>query len=159
MLGRKIWVTVIAVLIIPAVCLSQEHAPDQRVGLAVPGLETGILSGTAGSGGLSLLNPERFNMSHSYGVMATYSSGQGSGDLLGLYHNRLSYRFSPRLNVQLGLGFLHRPLATLSKNSAIRNQALMTAFQVDYRPFDNIFIHFSYQSLPGIGSHYLRRDR
>jgi len=151
MLGRVIWLLVIALLLIPAVSFAYGELADQRVGLTLPGLEQSILSGT--SRGLSLLNPERLQMSQSYGMMVSYSSGQGKGDLLGLYQNMLSYRFSPRLNVQVGLGFLHRPLATFSENSAIRNQALMTAFQVDYRPFDNIFIHFSYQSLPGIGSH------
>jgi hypothetical protein len=149
MLGKKMWLPLIFLLISPAALFAQTETPDQRTGLTLPGLGSSILPGT--SGGVSLLNPERFQMSQSYGISYSYISGQGKGDLLGLYQNRLSYRFSPRLNVQVGLGFLHRPVASLSENSAIRNQALMTAFQVDYRPFDNIFIHFSYQSLPEIG--------
>jgi|GEM_PF-2833566 len=148
MLGKKIWLPMIIIVLLPAVPFAQTEAPDQRVGLTLPGLGLNILPGT--SGGVSLLDPERFQMSQSYGISYSYISGEGKGDMLGLYQNRLSYRFSPRLNVQVGLGFLHRPLATLSENSTIRSQALMTAFQVDYRPFDNIFIHFSYQSLPGI---------
>jgi hypothetical protein len=152
------WLPIIVLLLMPVVCPAQESTPDDPIGLTMPGMSSGTFPGAVASGGLSLLDPGRFDMSQSYGVMYSFSSGQGDGDLLGLYQNRLSYRFSPRLNVQLGLGFLHRPLAIQSENSAIRNQALMTAFQVDYRPFDNIFIHFSYQSLPGIGSRYSRRD-
>jgi hypothetical protein len=148
MLGKKIGLLMIVALL-PAISFAQDDAPDQRVGLILPGSASSMLPGA--SQGLSLLNPERFQMSQSYGMMYSYSSSQRKGDLLGLYQNMLSYRFSPRLNVQLGLGFLHRPAAAFSENSAIRNQALMTAFQVDYRPFNNIFIHFSYQSLPGIG--------
>jgi len=151
MLERMMRLLVIALLLMPAASFAYGELPDQRVGLTLPRLEQSISSGT--SQGLSLLNPERLQMSQSYGMAVSYSSGQGKGDLLGLYQNTLSYRFSPRLNVQMGLGFLHRPLATFSENSATRNQALMTAFQVDYRPFDNIFFHFSYQSLPGIGSY------
>jgi len=150
MFRKRVWLPVIIILLLPAGLCAQTETSNQRVGLALPGLGSSILPGT--SGGWSLLDPERFQMSQSYGVSYFYTSGQGNGDLLGLYQNRLSYRFSPRLNVQVGLGFLHRPLATLSENSAIRNQALMAAFQVDYRPFDHIFIHFSYQSLPGISS-------
>jgi len=156
--GRKMWLPIIVMLLMPAICPAQESAPDHPIGLTLPGMSASILPGAAASRGLSLLDPGRFDMSQSYGVMYSFSSGQKDGDLLGLYRNRLSYRFTPRLNVQLGLGFLHRPLANQSENSAIRNQALMTAFQVDYRPFDSIFIHFSYQSLPGIGSRYMRRD-
>jgi len=152
MLGKRIWLVLIVLLLIPAVPAAQEDMPSQRVGLNLPGLQSGILPGTAASQGLSLLDPERFQMSQSYGISYSYTSGQGKGDMLGLYQNQLSYRFSPRLNVQVGLGFFHRPLGTFSENNTIRNQALMTAFQVDYRPFDSIFIHFSYQSLPGIGS-------
>jgi hypothetical protein len=50
----------------------------------------------------------------------------------------------------VGLGYLHRPVALFSENDAIRNQALISAFQVDFRPFDNVFIQFNYQSLPAI---------
>jgi hypothetical protein len=157
MRARNMPLLVIVLLLMPAVSLAQGETSDQRVGLTLSGLEQSILPGT--SQGLSLLDPERFQMSQSYGVMYSYSSGQGKGNLLGIYQNQLSYRFSPRLNVQVGLGFLHRPLATFSENSAIRNQALMTAFQVDYRPFDNIFIRFSYQSLPEIGDRDLWRYR
>ena len=147
--AKKIWLLTIVMLLMPAISIAQETMPIQRTGLTLPGLGSSILPGT--SQGLSLLDPQRFQMSQSYGLSYSYSSAQGRGDLLGLYRNMMSYRISPRLNVQLGLGFLHRPAAAFSENSAIRNQALMTAFQVDYRPFDSVFIHFSYQSLPGLG--------
>jgi hypothetical protein len=157
MAWKKRPLLIFVLLLIPLASLAQENTAHGRVGLTVPGMATSVFPGPRQ--GLSLLNPERLQMSHSYGVMYFYSSGQKKGDLLGLYQNRLSYRLSPRLNVQVGLGFLHHPLATFSENSTIRNQALMTAFQVDYRPFANIFIHFQYQSLPTIGDHDLWRYR
>jgi len=94
--------------------------------------------------GLSLLDPQRLQMSQSYSLM--YSSQGKSGDLVGLYQNWLSYRFSPRCKVGVNLGYFHRPVAALSHNAAIRNQALLTAFQLDFKPFDNLFIQFNFRS-------------
>jgi hypothetical protein len=139
--------------LLPVMVNADDDVPGSQTGLPLTGLQGGAFPGAAQ--GLSLLDPQRLQMSQSYGLMYSYSSGQRKGDLVGLYQNMLSYRFSPRLNMKVGLGYLHQPVAALSQNDTIRNQALMTAFQVDYQPFHNVFIHFGYQSLPVIDS----RDR
>jgi hypothetical protein len=91
-------------------------------------------------------------MSQSYGLI--YSSAGKSGDLVGLYQNRLSYRISSRLNLRVDLGYLHRPLPSQSRNTAIRNQALLTAFQLDFKPIENLFIQFNVRSYPMVDYRY-----
>jgi hypothetical protein len=149
MLSKKILLLFCSLALIPAMLFAEGDLHNSHIGLTRPGIGLQNLPGT--SQGLSLLDPGRLQMSQSYGLAYSYYSGQRGGDLVGLYQNVLSYQLSQRLDVKVGLGYLHRPVEILTQNDAIRTQALMTAFQVDFRPFDNVFIQFNYQSLPAIG--------
>ena len=130
--------------ILPAMLFAEGSDTERRMGLASPGAWGMMLPQL--EGGVSLLDPQRLQMSQSYGLL--YSTGGKSGDLVGLYQNRLSYHFSPRLNLRVDLGYLHRPVPSLSRNATIRNQALLSAFQLDFQPIDNLFIQFNFRSLP-----------
>lgn len=140
------WSLLCVLVLLPSVLIAEEAQVAGQTGLALPGLSRDMFSGFGQ--GISLLDPQRLRISQSYGL--TYSSRGKSADLVGLYQNCLSYRFSPRLNVKVHLGYLHQPIAVLSHSSSIRREALMTAFQLDFQPIDNFFIHFNFRSHPVI---------
>lgn len=146
MLSSKIYLLICILSLIPAMVFAEGDVANSHVGLILPGLGQSTFSG-AGEG-LSLLDPQRLQMSQSYGLV--YSSNGKHGDLTGLYQNMMSYRISPRLNLKFSLGYYHRPFAVSSAASGFNRQALMSAFQVDFRPLDNVFIRFDYRSLPAI---------
>jgi len=142
----KCWSLVCLLALFPTMVFAEEVATAGRTGLVWPDSGGDMFSGIGQS--LSLLDPQRLQMFQSYSLM--YSSQGKSGDLVGLYQNWLSYSFSPRFKVGVNLGYFHRPVAALSHNAAIRNQALLTAFQLDLKPFDNLFIQFNFRSQPVI---------
>jgi hypothetical protein len=146
MLLKKICLLALLLALMPATPFAGGDAQDTHAGLAMPGLGQSQFSG-AGQG-LSLLDPQLLDISQSYGLV--YSTDGRNGDLIGLYQNLLSYRLSPRLNLKFNLGYYHQPFAASSAASGLNRQALMTAFQLDFQPFDNVFIRFDYQSLPAI---------
>jgi hypothetical protein len=147
MLWSKMCLPICAIMLMAGLSFADGDVGDQRIGLSYPGLDLGDLPGTGQ--GLSLLDPQRLDMSHSFGLI--YSSDGKKGDMVGLYQNLLSYRFSPRLNLRVNLGFMHRPFLNSQASTGLNRQALMTAFQVDFRPLDNVFIRFDYRSLPVTG--------
>jgi hypothetical protein len=134
-------------MLMASMSFAEGDVADHRAGLSPPGLDLGDLP--RANQGLSLLDPQRLQMSQSFGLV--YSSDGKKGDMVGLYQNLLSYRVSPRLNLKVNLGFMHRPLADSQASTGLNRQALMTAFQVDFRPLDNVFIRFDYRSLPVTG--------
>lgn len=140
------WSLVCILALLPSVLFAEGADTAGQMSLAVPGSAQSMFPGFGQ--GISLLDPQRLQMSQSYGLV--YSSRGGSRDLVGLYQNRLSYRFSPRLNVRVDLGYYHRPVAALSRTSSFRRQALMTALQLDFQPIDNFFIQLNFQSQPVI---------
>jgi len=141
---RTGWLLICMLALLASLLYSAKVGAVERTGLVLPNPAGEMFSGLGQ--GISLLDPERFQMSQSYSLM--YSSGGGSRDLVGLYQNWLSYRLSSRLNVRVDLGYFHRPTAALSNTSTVRKQALSTAFQVDFRPLDNFFIQLNFQSWP-----------
>jgi hypothetical protein len=141
---RTGWSLICMLTLLACVLFAGENSAADGTGLALPSLNGELFSGLGQ--GVSLLDPQRLQMSQGYSLM--YSSGGRSRDLVGLYQNWLSYRFSPRLNVRVNMGYFHRPVAALSNTSTVHKQALSTAFQVDFRPLDNVFIQLNFQSRP-----------
>jgi hypothetical protein len=146
MWSKTSWLLICILALLPSVLLAEGTGVVVKTDLTYP-LSGQNIFGSFGQG-LSLLDPQRLHMSQSYGLV--YSSRGKSGDLVGLYQNMLSYRVSPSLNVKVNLGYFHRPLAINSNTSTLRHQALMTAFQLDFQPIDNVFIQFNYRSQPVI---------
>ena len=147
MLWTKMCLSICILMLMAGLSFAGGDVGDHRAGLSLPGLDLGDLPGA--NQGLSLLDSQRLQMSQSFGLV--YSSDGKKGDMVGLYQNLLSYRISPRLNLKVNLGFMHRPLADNQSSAGLNRQALMTAFQLDFRPLDNVFIRFDYRSLPVTG--------
>jgi hypothetical protein len=146
MRAKKGWLLVCILALLPALLFAEGAGTAGRTGLIWPDSGGDIWPGMGR--GISLLDPQRLQMSQSYSLV--YSSRGKSGDLVGLYQNWLSYRISPNFKVGVNLGYFHRPIAGLPQGAAVRHQALLTAFQMDFKPFDNLFIQFNFRSQPAI---------
>lgn len=105
-------------------------------------------------GGLSLLDPSKFSMSHSYSM--SYSSSGGRGRMVGLYMNTMNYRFSEPLSVTVHLGYLHQPFGTSDSNAMMSNNAFLSGFEVTYRPKKNLFLKIEYGAVPLTANSYYR---
>jgi hypothetical protein len=97
-------------------------------------------------GGFSLLNPDKFSMAHSYTM--SYSSSGGQGRTVGLYMNTMNYRFSEPLSVTLHVGYLHQPFGRSDSNSMFSNNAILSGFELTYRPKKNVFLKIEYGAVP-----------
>ena len=104
------------------------------------GLGSGSLSG------LSLLDPSKLSMSQSYTL--SYSSSGNEKTMVGLYMNTLNYRFSDPLSLTVHVGYMHQPFANANSSSLISNSALLSGFELEYKPWKNFFLKIEYGSLP-----------
>jgi hypothetical protein len=89
---------------------------------------------------ISLLNPNRLNMSHSMGIMAGTSS-VGYGYYLSRYTNHLSYAFSQKLKMELDLNVInYGSTASSFKLNDDNNTRIVPDFRLSYQPSDKM--HF-----------------
>ena len=95
---------------------------------------------------LSLLDPNKFSMSHSY-TMSFVSSG-GKGNMVGLYMNTMKYQFSSPLSLTVHVGYAHQPFAKADSNNMLSNNTILSGFELTYRPKKNFFLKIEYGSLP-----------
>ncbi len=77
--------------------------------------------------GLSLLDPQRLSLSHSYGLY--FSTGKDAKSLA-LYKSSIRYRLAKPLTVVMDLGYLHRP----SFKGSYQKGLLLSHLGIDYRP-------------------------
>lgn len=117
---------------------------------------------------LSLLDPERFSMKHSY--MMNFSSTGGNGGVMGMYINSMEYRFNAplimRLKVayqsQTGMLFGNRQEYTGLPNTQ-QGRLFVPSFDVIYKPWKNTTFALSYRDFSGMsgtyGSRYNRYNR
>ncbi|UCE19938.1 MAG: hypothetical protein JSV84_06230 [Gemmatimonadota bacterium] len=106
------------------------------------------------SRGLSLLNPDRFSMSHSY-TMSLFSSG-GEGHMVGLYMNTMKYQFSNPLLLTVHVGYMHQPFATAHARRMTDANAVLSGFELEYRPTKNFFLKVEYGTTPALYNSYNR---
>ena len=83
----------------------------------------------------SLLDPNKFSMSHSYSF--SYFSSERSSGSFGVYTNVLEYKFSNPLTLTLSLNYLHQPLSVFHKDDLRVKDAILPNFQLRYRPNDS----------------------
>ena len=110
--------------------------------------------GTGLSRGLSLLDPNRFSMSHSY-TMSFFSSG-GKGRMVGLYMNTMKYQFSNPLSVTVNVGYMHQPFAKENTRPITDANAFLSGFELEYRPSKNFFLKIEYGATPSLYNSYNR---
>ena len=94
-----------------------------------------------------LLDPSKFNMSHSYSI-SYYSMGQ-QGYSQGLYLNTIHYRFSDPLLMQIRFGYLHQPLGGLTNTAqGVNNKFFVQRAMLQYQPSKNTILVIDYQAYP-----------
>jgi hypothetical protein len=94
----------------------------------------------------SLLNPEKFSMSHSYSVSMFSLGGQTFSQ--GLYLNTMNYKFSDPLTMQVRIGYVHQPFGGLNQNAAVGGQLFVQRAMLQYKPSKNTTFSIDFQQVP-----------
>ena len=144
MFTRKIVVTMLLLLLVPALGLAQLKNQQKNVDLPTA-LRTPPATGE-GKFSILGLDPAKFDMRHSYSLM--YFSYGGRGFSQGLYLNTMTYRFSDPLTMRLQWGMVHQPFNALGKDSPLKSGLFLSGAELDYRPADNLWLRFQYRALP-----------
>jgi hypothetical protein len=125
---------------------SQSHA-DESVATSM------VRPGGAGSWGggfnsfFGLLSPDRFMMRHTFGL--NYMSAGGSGLSMASYTNSMFYRIADPLDVRVDVtlqGSPFGPTAGMNRNDL--SGIYLSRAEVNYRPWDNVFLQFQYREMP-----------
>lgn len=100
--------------------------------------------------GSSLLMPNKLSMSHSMGFEAGTASG-GNGYYLSRYTNHISYKFNPKLALDLDLNFVNFGSAS-TKSGISFNQdnksKILPEFSLSYKPSDSVSFELHYKQSP-----------
>ena len=142
MRGKYLLPFVGLVLVLPPVLFGQEDNTGQTfLSRSVANRYQNPLSH-----GLSLLDPGKFSISHSYN-MSYFSSG-GKGNMVGLYMNTMNYQFSEPLSLTVHVGYMHQPFASSSSKNVFSNNTILSGFELTYRPKKNVFLKIEYGAIP-----------
>jgi len=109
----------------------------------------GGITAPQGQGLLGLFSPDRFHMSHSYGV--TFFSGGGQSGSVGLYTNTMDFRLSDPLSLRINTGILHRPFG--GPKNAPDDAQLVHGAELIYKPTKNFQMNVGYSSTPFYGGY------
>jgi len=119
-----------------------------------------LLGFTSNSKNLSLLDPQRLKMNHSYSF-SYFSNGQTSGSF-GVYTTTLKYQLSNPLSLTLSLNYLHQPLSVFRRDALTINNRVLPNFQLHYRPNSSFSLWINVLTLPaayGPGNESFWRER
>lgn len=129
----------------PAQLRSQSHA-DESVSSSMVRPSQGGFGGGFNSF-FGLLDPSRFAMRHSFGLNYMTSGGQGLS--IANYTNSMFYRIADPLDVRLDVtlqGSPFGPTAGMDRNDL--NKIYISRAEMNYRPWDNVFLQFQYREMP-----------
>jgi len=100
--------------------------------------------------GLSIFDPSKFSMSHSFS-MSFFSVG-GKGVSQGLYLNTLSYQIANPLLLRVQWGIQNYPYNSLAKNHpALQSGFFLSGAELQYKPSDKLEMRLQFNSRP----HYM----
>jgi hypothetical protein len=102
---------------------------------------------------LGLLNPDNFSMHHNFSY--SYLSGGGTGLSVASYTNTMFYKFSDPLNVRFDLTMQGTPFGAASAYQNSINGIFLSRAELNYRPWQDVFIRLEYNHLPAGFSHSL----
>ena len=99
---------------------------------------------------MSLLDPSRFSMKNQYSM--SYSSGGGSGTVMGMYLNTMEYRFNMPLVMRLKVAYQmsNNKMFGMQQNFSgpFNNQygkVFVPSFDIVYKPWKNMTMSFHYR--------------
>jgi hypothetical protein len=95
---------------------------------------------------LGLLNPDNFSMHHNFSY--SFLSGGGTGLSVASYTNTMLYKFSDPLNVRFDLTMQGTPFGAASAYQNSINGVFLSRAELNYHPWQNVFIRLEYNHLP-----------
>jgi hypothetical protein len=96
---------------------------------------------------LSLLDPSRLHMSHSYSLM--YTSSRAGSYSLGMYLNSIEYQVSDPLKIRIDVAYLHQPGALIgARNNSVIDGRILPGISINWQPTKNMFFHIGYRQVP-----------
>lgn len=121
-------------------------------------IREGILSDNPVGSLFSFVDPNKFNMNHSFQM--SYSAFGNDGMALGVYTNKLSYEFNDQLNIQVNTSFVNSPYNTMGErftNSI--NGVYIDRARINYNPSENFNVSLQFSNSPynNYSRHYYRR--
>lgn len=94
----------------------------------------------------SLLDPNRFTMTHSYnlsfGRIGNYSMNHG------LYTNTMTYQIAKPLTAQVAVGLLHQPFPGNNELQQIGTKLFIQHARMQFKPSDKFSVTVDYQAYP-----------
>ena len=97
--------------------------------------------------GLSIFDPSKFSMQHSFSM--SYFSLGGKGVSQGLYLNTMTYQISSPLLLKLQWGIQNVPYNSLAKNNpAFQGGFFLSGAELQYKPSDKFEMRLQFNSAP-----------
>lgn len=130
-------------ILLPAAALAASLACAQEPWLPAGSYNTlsGLYSG--------LIDPSRISMSQS--ISMSYSTWGRSGVFSNLYSNRVNYRISDKLDLDLNLAVRYTPQQlndrSLFQQGRARESVFLPSFGLRYRPAGGVLIEVQYQQV------------
>lgn len=102
---------------------------------------------------LGFLDPNRFQMHHSFSM--SYATMGGQGMMVNSYMNTIDYQISNPLFLRLNLGLMNSPINSFN-NPALDKARFFGSAELSYRPSDNTLIQLGIDYRPGFypGNYY-----
>jgi len=133
----------IVILLIPALVFGQLKNNEKMIDIRNEILKP-LLNNTIG---LSLIDPAKLTMSHSYSL--SYYSIGGESVSQSLYLNTLNYQIADPLSLSIQWGIQSFPHNTFNSNHPAFNSGLFfSGAELNYRPTDNLFLKFQVSRYP-----------
>ncbi|MGE5497255.1 MAG: hypothetical protein ACM3Q2_04260, partial [Syntrophothermus sp.] len=107
----------------------------------------GLINSNTSSTVLGFINPNNFQMHHSYNL--SYSAFGGNGLAMGVYTNSMVYKFNDKLNIQVDASLVHTPYSTFGRSFTDQiNGLYLSKAELNYKPSDNFMINVQYNHNP-----------
>ena len=105
---------------------------------------------------MSLLDPSRFTMRHSYTMSYGSGGGMGGGSAMGMYINTMEYRFNAPVIMRLKVAYQTGSSNLFGGNGSAYNmsyenggQMYIPSFDIVYQPFKNTTVGIHYRDYRG----------
>ncbi len=145
---KKTTLTALLAIILCATAQSQLKSQSPAEESASASLvRPGGWSGAGLSSFFGLLDPDRFHMRHS--LSYNYLSAGGTGLSLANYTNSMFYNIAEPLDVRFDVTLQGSPFGpTAGANRGDLNKIYLSRAELNYRPWENVFLQFQYRELP-----------
>lgn len=144
---KGILIFAIALLLFPALLSAQLKRQDTPISIREE------LIKPANNFGLSILDPSKIKMSHSFSM--SYFSIGGKGVAQNIYLNTLQYQIAQPLMLTVQWGIRQTPYNSLAKDSPLFNSGFfLSGAELRYKPTENLEMNFQISTQPNYYSPY-----